>query len=97
MEGEFMVEDSFGAQKAVASGNFLIFAENRKAGLQAAEEATKVISERIRGVIMPFPGGICRSGSKIGSLKYKLAASTNHPFCPRLRKILPDSQVPGKC
>ncbi|UCD27081.1 MAG: formylmethanofuran--tetrahydromethanopterin N-formyltransferase [Candidatus Bathyarchaeota archaeon] len=94
MEGEFMVEDSFGAQKAVASGNFLILAENRKAGLQAAEDATKVISERVRGVIMPFPGGICRSGSKVGSLKYKLAASTNHPFCPRLRKILPDSQVP---
>jgi len=94
MEGEFMVEDSFGAMKAVASGNFLILAENRKAGLQAAEEATKVISEKIRGVIMPFPGGICRSGSKVGSLKYKLAASTNHPFCPRLRKILPDSQVP---
>ncbi|UCE97012.1 MAG: formylmethanofuran--tetrahydromethanopterin N-formyltransferase, partial [Candidatus Bathyarchaeota archaeon] len=94
MEGEFVVEDSFGAMKAVASGNFLILAENRKAGLQAAEEATKVISEKIRGVIMPFPGGICRSGSKVGSLKYKLAASTNHPFCPRLRKIVPDSEVP---
>ena len=43
---------------------------------------------------MPFPGGICRPGSKVGSLKYKLAASTNHPFCPKLKKILPDSQVP---
>ena len=94
MEGEFTVEDTFGAIRAVASGNFLILAENRKAGLQAAEEAVKAISQKARGVIMPFPGGICRSGSKMGSLKYKLAASTNHPFCPKLKKILPDSQVP---
>ena len=43
---------------------------------------------------MPFPGGICGSGSKVGSMKYKLGASTNHPFCPTLRKVLPDSQVP---
>jgi len=96
MEGEFIVEDSFGAIEAVASGNFLILAEDHKGGLQAAEEAVKAISQKVRGVIMPFPGGICRSGSKVGSIKYKLAASTNHPFCPRLKKILPDSQVPDK-
>jgi formylmethanofuran--tetrahydromethanopterin N-formyltransferase len=94
MEGDFTVEDSFGAVTAVASGNFLILAESQKAGLQAAEEAVNAISQNAHGVIMPFPGGICRSGSKIGSIKYKLAASTNHPFCPRLKKNLPDSQVP---
>jgi formylmethanofuran--tetrahydromethanopterin N-formyltransferase len=43
---------------------------------------------------MPFPGGICRSGSKAGSLKYKLRASTNHPFCPGLRALVPDTQLP---
>jgi formylmethanofuran--tetrahydromethanopterin N-formyltransferase len=43
---------------------------------------------------MPFPGGVCRSGSKAGSLKYKLKASTNHPFCPTLKKIVADSQLP---
>jgi len=94
MEGEFMVEDSFGAVKAVASGNFLILAKKQKSSLLAAEEAIKTINQKVRGVIMPFPGGICGSGSKIGSMKYKLAASTNHPFCPTLRKIVPDSQVP---
>ena len=94
MEGEFVVEDNFGATEAVASGNFLILAESQKAGLQAAEEAVKAISEKGSGVIMPFPGGVCRSGSKIGSIKYKLAASTNHPFCPIIKEILPDSQVP---
>jgi len=94
MEGEFLVEDSFGAALAVAGGNFLILAENRKSGLQAAEEAVGAIHQKVKGVVLPFPGGVCRAGSKAGSLKYKLNASTNHPFCPRLRKIVPDSQVP---
>jgi len=81
MEGEFTVEDSFGVMKAVAGGNFLILAESRKAGLEAAEEAVNAIFQSTRGVILPFPGGVCRSGSKSGSMKYKLKASTNHPFC----------------
>lgn len=94
MEGEFIVEDHFGAMKAVAGGNFLILADNRKRGLEAAEKAVEAILQNVKGVILPFPGGICRSGSKAGSLKYKLKASTNHPLCPRLKEIVPDSQVP---
>jgi formylmethanofuran--tetrahydromethanopterin N-formyltransferase len=43
---------------------------------------------------LPFPDGVCRSGSKAGSLKYKLKASTNHPFCPKLRTLVADTQVP---
>jgi len=94
MEGEFIVEDSFGAQNAVAGGNFLILAENQKAGLQAAEEAVNAISEKSEGVVLPFPGGICRSGSKAGSLKYKLKASTFQQYCPRLKKLVSDTMVP---
>jgi len=94
MEGEFTVEDRFGVVKAVAGGNFLILAESQTACLEAAEEAVKAISQSPRGVVLPFPGGICRSGSKSGSMKYKLKASTNHPFCPKLKKIVPDSQLP---
>lgn len=94
MEGDFVVEDSFGAAEAIAGGNFLILAESKPSGLKAAEEAIKAIKASAAEVIMPFPGGICRSGSKAGSLKYKLTASTNHPFCPKLRKLVPDSQIP---
>ncbi len=94
MEGEFTVEDSFGAVPAVAGGNFLIMARNRESGLQAAETAVKSISQKVEGVILPFPGGICRSGSKVGSRKYKLHLSTNDQFCPKLRKIVSTSQVP---
>ena len=43
---------------------------------------------------MQFPGGVCRAGSKAGSLKYKLKASTNHPYCPTLRTLVPDTVVP---
>ncbi|MGB9854092.1 MAG: formylmethanofuran--tetrahydromethanopterin N-formyltransferase [Candidatus Bathyarchaeales archaeon] len=94
MEGEFIVEDSFGAAEAVAGGNFLILARDKASGLLASEEAIKAINSSRAEVITPFPGGICRSGSKAGSLKYKLKASTNHPFCPSLKKVVSDSQLP---
>jgi len=94
MEGEFIVEDRFGVMEAIAGGNLLIMAESCEAGLQAAETASSSILQKVEKVILPFPGGICRSGSKAGSMKYKLRASTNHPFCPKLKKIVPDSQVP---
>jgi len=94
MEGEFIVEDRFGTVSAIGGGNFLIMADNQKAGLQAAEEAVNAISLLKEKVILPFPGGACRSGSKAGSLKYKLKASTFHQFCPKLKKLVPDSHVP---
>lgn len=94
MEGVFIVEDTFGVMQAIAGGNFLILAENRSSGLKAAEEAVNAIKSKVKGVILPFPGGVCRAGSKAGSLRYKLRASTNHPYCPLLRKLVPESKVP---
>jgi formylmethanofuran--tetrahydromethanopterin N-formyltransferase len=94
MEGNFVVEDGFGAQEAVAGGNFMMFAETQSAGLKAAEAAADAIRAKAPDVIMPFPGGVCRAGSKAGSLKYKMKASTNHPYCPTLKTIVPDSVVP---
>ncbi len=94
MEGEFVVEDRFGVIQAIGGGNILIMAENQKAALQAAENAALAINQLGERVILPFPGGVCRSGSKAGSLKYKLKASTFHQFCPKLKELLPDSKVP---
>jgi formylmethanofuran--tetrahydromethanopterin N-formyltransferase len=94
MEGDFIVEDRFGVAEAVAGGNFLIMAKDQASGLRGAEAAARAIRAEALEVILPFPGGVCRSGSKAGSLKYKLKASTNHPFCPKLRTLVPDSQVP---
>ncbi|MCD6349134.1 MAG: formylmethanofuran--tetrahydromethanopterin N-formyltransferase [Candidatus Korarchaeota archaeon] len=95
MEGEFIVEDSFGVVKGVAGGNILILAKSREAGLRAAESAVDMVRRNARNVILPFPGGIVRSGSKVGSLKYpKLGATTNHRYCPTLRNVIEDSALP---
>ncbi|MCW4038262.1 MAG: formylmethanofuran--tetrahydromethanopterin N-formyltransferase [Candidatus Bathyarchaeota archaeon] len=92
MDGEFVIEDRFGVKRGVAGGNLLILAKDAGSGLRAADAAIKA-AEQVDGVIFPFPGGICRSGSKVGSLKYKLTASTNHPFCPTLRERISDSEL----
>ena len=97
MEGNFIVEDGFGAMEAVAGGNFMIFAKSDAECLAASEAAADAIRAQVPDVIMPFPGGLCRSGSKAGSLKYKLKASTNHTYCPTLRAIVPDTVVPEGC
>jgi formylmethanofuran--tetrahydromethanopterin N-formyltransferase len=94
MEGNFYVEDGFGAMEAVAGGNFMIFAKDQASGLKAAEAAADAIRANAPDVIMQFPGGVCRAGSKAGSLKYKLKASTNHTYCPTLRTLVPDTVVP---
>ncbi|MEM1900979.1 MAG: formylmethanofuran--tetrahydromethanopterin N-formyltransferase [Candidatus Nezhaarchaeales archaeon] len=95
MEGEFIVEDAVGVVKAVAGGNFFILASSHEAALEAAEKAVEEISSKCRNVVLPFPGGIVRSGSKVGSLKYpKLTATTNHLYCPTIRDKVPDTRIP---
>lgn len=93
MEGEFVIEDRFGVRRAAAGGNFLIMADTHSTGLQAAEKAVQAI-QTVPGVVLPFPGGVCRSGSKVGSRKHKLRASTNDLFCPTLRSLVENSKVP---
>jgi formylmethanofuran--tetrahydromethanopterin N-formyltransferase len=84
MDGEFVCEDFFGTTKGVAGGNFLILGRDQAVALAAAEQAVRAIRD-VPGVILPFPGGIVRSGSKVGSRYKKLRASTNDAFCPTLR------------
>jgi formylmethanofuran--tetrahydromethanopterin N-formyltransferase len=87
MDGEFTCEDVFGTVKGVAGGNFLIVGDSQAVALGAAEAAVEAI-RRIPGVILPFPGGIVRSGSKVGSRYKKLRASTNDAYCPTLRGLV---------
>jgi len=87
MEGEFLVEEKFGARSSVAGGNFLILGKTPEAALEAAELAIDAM-RRVPGVVMPFPGGIVRSGSKVGSRYKFLKASTNDAFCPTLRGVV---------
>ncbi len=94
MEGEFIIEDKVGVVKGVAGGNIIILSEDCKSALSAAERAVKAIRRYCRRVITPFPGGICRAGSKVGSITYpKLKASTNHLYCPTLKEKLRDTKL----
>jgi formylmethanofuran--tetrahydromethanopterin N-formyltransferase len=87
MDGEFLCEDTIGQKKAVGGGNFLMLGVERRSVLAAAERAIAAM-RALPGIIMPFPGGIVRSGSKIGS-KYKgLVASTNDAYCPTLKGVV---------
>jgi formylmethanofuran--tetrahydromethanopterin N-formyltransferase len=86
MDGEFLCEETTGMVRAIGGGNFLILATSQPAALAAAEAAVTAM-KKIPNVIMPFPGGVVRSGSKVGS-KYKtMFASTNDAFCPTLKGV----------
>ena len=94
MEGEFLVEERFGIVEGVGGGNIIILAEDVATALGAAEAAAEAM-RAVEGAILPFPGGIARSGSKVGSVRYKGAiASTNHVRCPTLRAQVDDTEVP---
>ncbi len=84
MEGEFLVEEKFGVQRAVGGGNILILGSDQPVTLQAAELAVEAM-RRVAGIVLPFPGGIVRSGSKVGSRYKFLRASTNDAYCPSIR------------
>jgi formylmethanofuran--tetrahydromethanopterin N-formyltransferase len=93
MEGEFLVSETFGMQKGVGGGNFLILAADEDAALAAAEAAVEAMTG-LPGVILPFPGGVVRSGSKVGSKRYKsMIATTNDAFDPTLKAVT-QSQLP---
>jgi len=85
MDGEFVCEATTGLTKqAVGGGNLLIMGRTASTTQAAAEAAAAAIAA-VPDVIAPFPGGIVRSGSKVGS-KYKgVIASTNDAYCPTLR------------
>ena len=95
MDGEFLCEDWFGTITGVAGGNLLICAKNAAAALQATEAAVEAMRTGL-DIALPFPGGMVRSGSKVGSRYPKLKASTNDAYCPTLRSLT-KSELPQHC
>lgn len=95
MDGEFVIEDKCGlTTDGVGGGNLLLIGTDRAGLLETTEAAVAAIA-KVPDVITPFPGGIVRSGSKVGS-KYKGAvASTNDAFCPTLRGATASELAPG--
>jgi formylmethanofuran--tetrahydromethanopterin N-formyltransferase len=95
MDGEFLCEDWFGTITGIAGGNLLIGARSTSAALKATEAAVDAMRTGV-DIALPFPGGIVRSGSKVGSKYPKLKASTNDAFCPTLRSMT-KSELPTEC
>jgi formylmethanofuran--tetrahydromethanopterin N-formyltransferase len=95
MEGEFLVQENVGTQKAIGGGNLLILGADQSSALAAAEAAVDAMRQ-VRGVILPFPGGIVRAGSKVGAKRYKnMIASTNEAYCPTVRgRVGVESELP---
>ena len=92
MDGEFLVDEKFNVQAAVGGGNILLLGKDMNTTLRAVKAAVKAMRE-VEGIILPFPDGVVRSGSKIGS-KYKaLIASTNDAYCPTLRAVRQDTSL----
>lgn len=94
MDGEFVVEETCGIEKGVGGGNFILQAATETGALAAARRAVEAILA-CPGVITPFPGGVVRSGSKVGSRYEGLRGSTNEAFSPALAGRVPGELVPG--
>ncbi len=87
MDGEFLTQETTGMVRAIGGGNFLVLGQSQPQVLAACEAAI-VAMKKIPNVIMPFPGGVVRSGSKVGSKYPKMFASTNDAFCPTLKGLV---------
>jgi formylmethanofuran--tetrahydromethanopterin N-formyltransferase len=87
MDGEFLTEETSGMVRAIGGGNFLVLAQSQPQALAACEAAIEAMKQ-VPNVIMPFPGGVVRSGSKVGSKYPKMFASTNDAFCPTLKGLV---------
>ena len=92
MDGEFLVDDIFKTKEAVGGGNILILSKDQNTGLKAAKAAVKVMQE-VPNIILPFPNGVVRSGSKVGSKYKSLIASTNDAYCPTLSSLVEKTEI----
>ena len=86
MEGEFVIEDKTSITNGIGGGNILIIGDSNQEVLKSSEAAVKEM-RKVNNIILPFPGGIVRSGSKVGSKYKSLIASTNDAYCPTLKGI----------
>jgi formylmethanofuran--tetrahydromethanopterin N-formyltransferase len=85
MDGEFLCEHSVPTiEGAVGGGNLLFLGRRFPDTLRVAEIAVAA-ARAVPDVILPFPGGVVRSGSKVGGRTKGMMASTNDAYCPTLK------------
>ncbi|HEX4147446.1 MAG TPA: formylmethanofuran--tetrahydromethanopterin N-formyltransferase [Pirellulales bacterium] len=84
MDGEFFVAESLHVAKGIGGGNLILQGVTLPDALAGARRTVEALAD-LPGVITPFPGGMARSGSKVGSRYKRLLASTADAYCPTLR------------
>ena len=92
MDGEFVAQETTAVVKGVGGGNLLLLCRDTDSALAVATAAVRAM-QALPNVVMPFPGGVVRSGSKVGSKYAALSASTNDAFCPSLVGLVAYSEL----
>jgi formylmethanofuran--tetrahydromethanopterin N-formyltransferase len=89
---DFKIESSFGYMKGIMGANFWYMCSSKKAVIEAGKKALKAIG-KVEGAIAPFD--ICSAASKPETNYPWIGPTTNHPYCPSLKKTLDEeSKVP---
>jgi len=92
MVPDFLIERYVGYAHGISGGNFWIMCKTKKAVKEAGEKALQAI-HKVEGVVTPFD--VCSAGSKTETRFPLIGPTTNHPYCPSLkRKLGEDAKVP---
>ena len=92
MVPDFVIERYLGYSKGVMGGNFWVMCKTKQALKQAGVNALAAI-HTVGGVVTPFD--VCSAGSKPETHFPKIGPTTNHLYCPSLKKQLGvESRVP---
>lgn len=85
MVPDFIIERRIGYARGVSGANFWIMCQTKEAMKRAGEKALEAI-HGVEGVITPFD--ICSAGSKTETKFPWIGPTTNHTYCPSLKKKL---------
>jgi formylmethanofuran--tetrahydromethanopterin N-formyltransferase len=92
MVPDFLIERYIGYARGIAGGNFWYMCKTKKQVITAGKKALEAIHQ-VEGVTTPFD--VCSAGSKTETHFPLIGPTTNHPYCPSLkRKLKDESKVP---
>ncbi len=89
---DFKIESTVGYMKGIMGANFWYMCKSKEAVMEAGKKALHAIG-KVEGAITPFD--ICSAASKPETNYPWIGPTTNHPYCPSLKKTLDkESKVP---
>ena len=93
MVPDFVIERYLGYARGVMGANFWVMCQTKAALKKAGQKTLEAIRE-VEGAVAPFD--VCSAGSKPETHFPLIGPTTNHLYCPSLRKRLgKDSLVPN--